>query len=373
MSTFFPARRRRALVLGSVTILLHWTVLGWLNGQLGRDTRRYEAEQDLYAQLLAPEPKKIVLPAPKPLPVPERPLPKPVPPPPPAAEPAAEATEPVARDVENVAQTPDGSAPDGAGQGGAAVDAPAVKSVASATAAPAAQAVPAAQPARGFRVNLPPSSDMVLDVDRVDADGTHWTGEAAMGWKLGPGSYRIKVEVGIRLLFARVNLLVLTSEGATGDTGFAPLLTNEKRRGRAMTATHFNQHDRTITFSASQARYLLEPGAQDKASVPLQLAAIARADPGQLAGGFDIQVGEDRDAIVYHFVLVGQEDIDTRLGRLHAWHLSRPPRAGSYNSRLDVWLAPERGWYPVRIRNTEASGAVTTQTVNNIEITETGT
>jgi hypothetical protein len=225
---------------------------------------------------------------------------------------------------------------------------------------------------RSFQVNLPPSADMMLDVDRVDADGTHWTGEAALGWKVAQGNYRIKVEVGIRLLFARVNLLVLTSEGATADTGFAPLLTSEKRRGRAMTATHFNRQDRTITFSASQARYLLEPGAQDKASVPLQLAAIARADPGQLAGGLDIQVGEDRDATVYHFVLVGQEDIDTKLGRLHAWHLSRPPKAGSYSSRLDVWLAPERGWYPVRIRNTEASGAVTTQTVNNIQITETG-
>jgi hypothetical protein len=376
MSTFFPANRRRALVLGSVTILLHWTALGWLNGQLGRDTRRYEAEPaDLYAQLLAPEPKKIVPAAPRPLPVPERPLPRPVPPPPPAAEPAPEAdTAPVAANVESVAQTPDGSTPDGAGQGGAAVDAPAVESVASAAPgpAPAAQAAPTAQPVRSFQVNLPPSADMMLDVDRVDADGTHWTGEAALGWKVAQGNYRIKVEVGIRLLFARVNLLVLTSEGATADTGFAPLLTSEKRRGRAMTATHFNRQDRTITFSASQARYLLEPGAQDKASVPLQLAAIARADPGQLAGGLDIQVGEDRDATVYHFVLVGQEDIDTKLGRLHAWHLSRPPKAGSYSSRLDVWLAPERGWYPVRIRNTEASGAVTTQTVNNIQITETG-
>jgi hypothetical protein len=363
-------------VLGSVTILLHWTALGWLNGQLGRDTRRYEAEPaDLYAQLLAPEPKKIVPAAPRPLPVPERPLPRPVPPPPPAAEPAPEAdTAQVAANVESVAQTPDGSTPDGAGQGGAAVDAPAVESVASAAPgpAPAAQAAPTAQPVRSFQVNLPPSADMMLDVDRVDADGTHWTGEAALGWKVAQGSYRIKVEVGIRLLFARVNLLVLTSEGATADTGFAPLLTSEKRRGRAMTATHFNRQDRTITFSASQARYLLEPGAQDKASVPLQLAAIARADPGQLAGGLDIQVGEDRDATVYHFVLVGQEDIDTKLGRLHAWHLSRPPKAGSYSSRLDVWLAPERGWYPVRIRNTEASGAVTTQTVNNIQITETG-
>ena len=83
-------------------------------------------------------------------------------------------------------------------------------------------------------------------------------------------------------------------------------------------------------------------------------------------GDIDIQVGEDRDAAVFRFVVLGQEDIDTRLGKLQTWHLSRPPKAGSYRSRLDVWLAPARGWYPVQIRNTEASGAVTTQTVNNI-------
>lgn len=372
MSTLFPVRRRRALVLGSVTILLHWTVLGWLNGQLGRDARRYETgPADLYAQLLAPEPKKMRPPPPGPLPVAQRPLPRPAPPPPPLplAEPVTDAGP--AASVEAVAQAPDGSTLDSAGQDGAAVAAPAVESVVSAAPAPA-PATPAAPPPRTFQVNLPPSAAMTLDVDRVDADGTHWTGEAALAWKLAPGSYRVRVEVGIRLLFTRVNLLVVTSEGAIGDAGFAPLLTNEKRRGRAITATHFNRHDSTITFSASQARYQLAPDAQDKATVPLQLAAIARADPGQLAGGADIQVGEDRDAIVYHFVLAGQEDIDTRLGRLHAWHLTRPPRPGSYNSRLDVWLAPERGWYPVRIRNTEANGAVTTQTVNNIQMTETG-
>lgn len=45
---------------------------------------------------------------------------------------------------------------------------------------------------------------------------------------------------------------------------------------------------------------------------------------------------------------------------------------GSYRSRLDVWLAPAKGWYPVQIRNTEANGAVTTQTVNNINLIDTG-
>jgi len=165
---------------------------------------------------------------------------------------------------------------------------------------------------------------------------------------------------------------VLTSEGRLAADGFAPVKMTEKRRGRAMTATHFDWDNRKISFSASQKTAELMPGAQDKASVPLQLAAIARADPSQLAGDIDIQVGEERDATVYRFVVVGKEEIDTKLGKLQVVHLSRPPKEGSYRTRLDIWLAPARGWYPVQIRSTEASGAVTTQTVNNIAVTDTG-
>jgi hypothetical protein len=134
-----------------------------------------------------------------------------------------------------------------------------------------------------------------------------------------------------------------------------------------MTATHFNRQDGTLTFSASPAKYPLVPGAQDKASVPLQLAAIARGDSKQLSGNIDILVGEDRYASVFTFTVAGQEQIDTRLGRIATWHLVRPPKPGSYSSRLELWLAPAYGWYPVQIRNVEASGAVTTQTVKTIE------
>jgi len=122
------------------------------------------------------------------------------------------------------------------------------------------------------------------------------------------------------------------------------------------------------SFSATQAAYPLAPGAQDKASVPLQLAAIARGDPGQLAGDIEIQVGQDRDASVYRFVVLGEEEIDTRLGKLRTLRLSRPPKPGSYSARLDIWLAPDHGWYPVQICNIEANGAVTTQTVNKIVV-----
>jgi hypothetical protein len=373
MSTaFLPARPRRALVLGSLTVLLHWAVLDWINSQVGRSPIDYTPHTvTTFAELVRATPVALTVPQPQPFPVHPLPLPPlpptPVPPVPETAMPADGPGE--GGDVQTASAGPADAPPVAAGQASAA---PAPADVQSgAQPAPAAPA-PAPPAAPTYRVDLPPAAEMTMDVDRVDADGTHWTGEAALGWRYAAGLYNMKVEVGIRLLFTRVNLLVLTSEGAAGDDGFAPTLMTEKRRGRALTATHFNRADGTMTFSASQNSYPLVPGAQDKASVPLQLTAIARADPAQLSGNVDLLVGEDRDASVYHFVLLGQEDIDTKVGRLHVWHLSRPPKPGSYSSRLDVWLAPERGWYPVRIRNTEASGALTTQTVSNIQITGTG-
>jgi hypothetical protein len=244
--------------------------------------------------------------------------------------------------------------------------------------APAQQAAePAARPeakpeARRYKVDLPPAADILLDVARTDANGTRWSGDALLSWTLTPTSYKIRVEAGITVVFAHVNLLTLTSEGTVGEEGFMPTLMTEKRRGRSMTATHFNRKDGRLSFSASEANYPLVWGAQDKASVPLQLTAIARGDPQQLSGNIDILVGEDRDASVFSFTVLGQEEIDTRMGKIATWHLARPPKPGSYNSRLDLWLAPGHGWMPVQIRNLEASGAVTTQTVNNIVMKNSG-
>jgi hypothetical protein len=231
---------------------------------------------------------------------------------------------------------------------------------------------PAAPEARRYKVDMPPSADITLDVARTDANGTKWSGDALLSWRVTPSGYRVKVEAGIRVVFAHVNLLTLTSEGTVGDEGFVPTLMTEKRRGRAMTATHFNRQEGTLTFSASSLKYPLVPGAQDKASVPLQLTAIARGDSKQLSRNIDILVGEDRDASVFTFTVAGQEQIDTPLGRIATWHLVRPPKPGSYNSRLELWLAPGHGWYPVQIRNVEASGAVTTQTASKIVIQQAG-
>jgi hypothetical protein len=234
--------------------------------------------------------------------------------------------------------------------------------------APLPEAAPALDvlPPQRYKVRLPSSADLALDVLRVDADGTTWNGVGAMAWRQDGSRYSMTVEAGLSLLVTRVNLLVLTSEGQIDDNGIAPVTATEKRKGRSLTATHFNRDRGRITFSASELSYPLLAGAQDKATLPFQLAGIARADINQLQGNLDLFVGEDREANVFRFHLVGEEELETKMGRLLTWHLSRPPKPGTYSSRLDIWLAPDRGWYPIQIRNTEGSGAVTTQSVTHI-------
>jgi hypothetical protein len=378
-------------MLGLVTVVLHVLVFLWFARQVGHvpDRTAHVAPPALEAELInAPRPPPPP-PAPPPQPafvVPPVPEVKPVPVEPAAPPPGPDVGTPAATasDATGPALTPEsdalaaaGRAERQTGQDGAAAGAGTVQSsqdTKQATAAPAqAQADSAAKPpsagpeARHYKVDMPPSADITLDVARTDANGTKWSGDALLSWRVTPSSYRVQVEAGISVMFAHVNLLTLVSEGTVGDEGFVPTLMTEKRRGRAMTATHFNRQDGTLTFSASAAKYSLVPGTQDKASVPLQLAAIARGDSKQLSGNIDILVGEDRDASVFTFTVAGQEQSNTRLGRIATWHLVRPPKPGSYNSRLELWLAPAYGWYPVQIRNVEASGAVTTQTVKNIE------
>lgn len=375
-------RRRRKIVFGALTVLLHLVVLDWLSGQIGKPREQAKKEAPpVEAQVL----KTPITPVPPPPLQPPQPALAPPPPIPPLP------LEPV-----EVAQAGDAPAAAGEGEGvrapvseaapgdGAGTQAPGQGSAPNAVAdvqspqagtPPQPAAEPAAKPApeaRRYKVDLPPAADIQMDVARLDANGTRWSGDALLSWTLTPTSYKIRVEAGITVVFAHVNLLTLTSEGTVGDEGFMPALMTEKRRGRSMTATHFDRKDGRLSFSASEANYPLVWGAQDKASVPLQLTAIARGDPQQLSGNIDILVGEDRDASVFSFMVLGQEQIDTRMGKIATWHLARPPKPGSYNSRLDLWLAPGYGWMPVQIRNLEASGAVTTQTVNNIVMKNSG-
>jgi hypothetical protein len=361
----FFQRHRRMLALGAASIALHFLMLNWAGVRLAAPSAA-EAQAEpppvVSAQLLAPPPTQLSAPPPAPPPVraPRRRAAEAAPaspggqPEPAVAEPSDAAPLAAASDV--------AAAPDVAS---AAPAAPAEPAPPASAPAPASDSAPAPR----YRVDLPPSADFTLDVTRTDADGTAWSGVAVMSWQRQGGQYKVALEAGLDMLITRVNLLVLTSEGIIDEHGIAPLGATEKRRGRSLTATHFDREGGRITFSSSERSYALPPGAQDKGTLPFQLAGIGRAGVAQLEGDIDIFVGEDREANMFRFQLVGQERLDTKLGQLATWRLTRPPRPGTYSSRLDIWLAPSLDWYPVQIRNTEANGALTTQTVSSIVTT----
>ena len=142
------------------------------------------------------------------------------------------------------------------------------------------------------------------------------------------------------------------------DFGVAPVLYNEKRFRKSATNTHFQRERNLISFSASTASYPRQGGEQDRASVIWQLAGIGRGDGGRFVAGADIDlfVAGVRDAETWRIHVVGQEQIEIDGQPTSAWHVVRAPRPGSYDQRIDIWLAPDRQWYPVKLRYTEASG-----------------
>lgn len=247
--------------------------------------------------------------------------------------------------------------------------APVSKPAAPESAPPAAENIPAAPAAPTVLTRPPPSASYLLDVIRTEPNVANpYYGSGEIRWEHSDNSYSLHLEVGIDLLITKLRLYSVESEGTIGETGVKPKMMTETRRGRSATATHFNYDTRTISFSASTATIAMSDGAQDRATVLMQLASIGNADPGQFQNGKEItiQVAEDKDASPFQFVVVGKETIDTKLGHLETWHIVRPPKPGTYSSRLDIWVAPDLNWLPIQLRNTESNGAITTQTIRQI-------
>lgn len=219
-----------------------------------------------------------------------------------------------------------------------------------------------------FTALIPESVEMQMEVTHTKVNGSPTVGVGQLSWDVYNNQYQIKMQVGVSLLFATINLFSISSEGEVGVGGLMPRISTDVRRNRAETAIHFDHAAGTITLSAGNKTVPLSTGAQDAASLLLQLTAIGNANPAQYRAGntFEIQVAEGRDVSDFMFNVIGEEEIESKLsdaGVLKAVHISRPPRPGSYNSRLDIWLAPEKKWFPVQIRNTESNGNVTNQIV----------
>jgi len=218
-----------------------------------------------------------------------------------------------------------------------------------------------------YQFDPPPPAELEYEAHAF-FDNLNYYGTSTLGWNSDGKHYSVDGEVYVRM-FAKITLLSFTSSGELNAYGVAPELYTEKKRNRAATNTHFNRERNLVSFSSSTITYPRVGGEQDRASIIWQLAAIGRGDSRKFASGavIDMFVAGVRDGEVWRMQVVGREPIRLSDGAHQVWHVVRQPRPGSYDQRLDIWLDPDRQWYPARLRFTEANGDYLEMSLSNLK------
>lgn len=220
---------------------------------------------------------------------------------------------------------------------------------------------------RHYVFSPPPSAALDYQV-LAFSNNLEWHGTSKLTWLTDGEHYSVEGEVYTRF-FAKIIFLNFLSSGDIDAFGIAPELYTEKKRNRAATNTHFNRERNRISFSASELSYPRLGGEQDRASVIWQLASIGRGDASQFGADkvIDMFVAGVRDGELWRMQITGQEEIRLPSGQVNTWHVVRQPQPGSYQQRLDIWLAPELQWYPVRLRFTETNGDYLELTMDDLK------
>jgi hypothetical protein len=366
-----PPRRRQVLALLAVVLVLHGLLLGALP--------RERLPSPRPGPLPAPVMWTRSVPAAPPQAAPAEPEPPPERPAAPTLQPGVMADAPVAPAAAAPVQTTAAATPTATP---AAPATPTAATAATAPAAPAAPAAPVAPPYAEAAASTP--APTVVANAAPDADGDEpetaaaggsapplyatrlpgptqlrfqlrrgpQRGQALMQWQPGEDDrYTMSFDAaaGGRPLFEQ------RSTGRSGPHGLSPERFQDKRRGRSAQHASFDADAQRIAFSGRAPDLPLWAGAQDRLGWVVQLAGIvaAAAQPPE-----DVRlyvVGARGGAGPWTFTARGLQEVATPLGPVQALHYERAP-AVLRDQRVETWLDPARGYWPVKLRFTPVLG-----------------
>jgi Protein of unknown function (DUF3108) len=196
-------------------------------------------------------------------------------------------------------------------------------------------------------------------------------GRGVQTWEVKDDSYILSSEAetgGVLDLF-RPQRLHSISRGAITAEGLRPesFLTSRTRRGRtAASRARFDWDAGKLTYgSASEEKTAsLAPGAQDLMSFMFQFVLLPPA-PGR----YQLPIATGTRFETYGFEIRPEEPIETPIGTMRALPVRQLPRAGAES--IEMWLAAEYRYLPVRIRHYDREGHFAgEQLVNEIRISE---
>ncbi len=199
-------------------------------------------------------------------------------------------------------------------------------------------------------VRIPAPARLGFDV-AGQSKGFQYSARAELLWQHDGQQYQARQEISVLFLGSRAQ----TSVGEITPLGLQPRRFGD--RSRSEQAAHFDFAQGRVTFSANTPSAAIAPGAQDRLSVFLQLSALLSAAPERFVAGTRISIPtvSARAADTWTFTVEDEETLDLPVGTLRAVQFQRLPRR-DYDQKAQVWLAPELGHLPVRIRITQANG-----------------
>jgi hypothetical protein len=210
------------------------------------------------------------------------------------------------------------------------------------------------------KISLPPSAELIYTARAMQGTRS-LSGSGSIQWQQNGQTYTVKGEANALFL----SLLSYQSSGQLGKAGILPDLYHEKRIGKSATQTHFVRERKTISFSASTAVHEIQGSEQDRGSIIWQLVGVARGDPTKLEPGltFETIIAGTKAADRWRVQISGIEKLTLADGNFSAWHWVLVPVENRFDYQIDLWLAPEKEWYPVKIMYGNRTGANLTMTL----------
>lgn len=173
-------------------------------------------------------------------------------------------------------------------------------------------------------------------------------------------SYEARLQVHLPILGARSQ----SSQGRIHAQGLAPAVFIDRSRREHITTLDAQRGQAHFARNSSTAP--IAPLTQDRVSVFFQLAGLLAADaPRWSAPGttFTFATASRSSVQPWVFRVVGEQTLDLPAGRMAALMVERtrgPAAAGANPAQAGmssaIWLAPELGYLPVRIRLLEDDG-----------------
>lgn len=237
-------------------------------------------------------------------------------------------------------------------------DVPATPAVTSTAPSPAAGA-PAAE--HKLALAVPNSARLNYQI-AGRARGFEYSASGMIDWQQDGQRYQARLVVSSFMLPSRSQ----NSVGEIGPDGLSPRRFSDRMRGEQ--AVHFQPELGRISFSANSPPVAWQPGAQDRLSLTLQLAAMLAGDPQRFSPGASVRIltASSRDVEPWEFKVIGSESLNLPIGTQTALRLKREPRR-PYDQTIEIWFAPALGYLPVRIQLNHANGDLIDQRLASIE------